>query len=281
MLNATRMKYTYYAAADSFSKSARAHEAENNGRYPRARAAKELGVSVKAFDSGCDAANYHTSEWHHVGAYATPVDYYDTNELKNNPAFWRGCGSSYKRAAKRAEFEEIARAVENSERQKILSEFRARMRQNLTPLPRPTHDSKKNWRHYCERQGCTVYQLPKPGDFEQLCIASQISANMAWKNSINLYTRLCERVERETWSAIARADLAELKARSIGERTSIKGRRVWTLPGGSEFNQSGHEGWIFCHGLAGLKSARDQGFGWGAGHSLYKVSDVLTKIQAI
>lgn len=81
---------------NEYSRSAGAQEAENQGRYPRTKAAKHLGVSVKAFDAGCEAAGYRSTEWHHVGKYASMIDYYDTNELESSAAFWRGAASAYK-----------------------------------------------------------------------------------------------------------------------------------------------------------------------------------------
>lgn len=84
------MKSAYYSRANSYSKSYNAHVAEREGRYPRTIAAKRLGLSVKAFDAGCEKIGYTPSEWHHVGKFATRVDYYDAAELGNNPLFWKG-----------------------------------------------------------------------------------------------------------------------------------------------------------------------------------------------
>lgn len=84
------MKAAYYSRNNSYSRSAGAEYAEREGRYPRTRAAKELGLSVKAFDAGCAKINHRSTEWHHIGKYANRVDYYDTHELAANPLFWRG-----------------------------------------------------------------------------------------------------------------------------------------------------------------------------------------------
>lgn len=96
---------------NEWSRSANAQEAENNGRYPRTRAAAALGVSVKAFDAGRFACGYHTSEWHHVGKYANMVDYYDTNELRGDPQFWQGCAAAYKSKARQTELLEKAKTL--------------------------------------------------------------------------------------------------------------------------------------------------------------------------
>lgn len=79
-----------------------ASEAEEHGRYPRVRAAKRLGVSTVAFDAGCDAIRYASTEWHHVGKYAAAVDYYDTAEIGRDSRFWEAAAAVYKSAAARA-----------------------------------------------------------------------------------------------------------------------------------------------------------------------------------
>lgn len=80
----------YYRRNNSYSRSYNAERAESSGRYPRTRAAKELGLSVKAFDAGCKYCGYYSSEWHHVGKFANRVDYYDVAELSQNIKFWVG-----------------------------------------------------------------------------------------------------------------------------------------------------------------------------------------------
>ena len=89
-----------------------AEEAEQYGRYPRTRAAESLGVSTKAFDAGCVKSQYTSHEWHHVGKYAARIDYYDTEELKIDPKFWRGCAEVYKSKKKKEELETIAQKLE-------------------------------------------------------------------------------------------------------------------------------------------------------------------------
>lgn len=98
-----KFRTAYYGGnyGNEYSKSRRASEAEDNGRFPRTRAAKHLSVSVEAFDSGCYNCGYRPTEWHHVGKYATMVDYYDTNELNSNQKFWEGCGEHYKTKIKK------------------------------------------------------------------------------------------------------------------------------------------------------------------------------------
>lgn len=84
------MRTAYYSRNNSYSRSYNATTAEQDGRYPRTIAAKKLFLSVKAFDAGCEKAGYTSTEWHHVGKYANIVYYYDTDELANNPLFWKG-----------------------------------------------------------------------------------------------------------------------------------------------------------------------------------------------
>lgn len=67
------MSSVYYSAANSYSKSLNAHRAEFAGRYPATHAAKKYGFkSTKALKDCVES-----TEWHHVGKFATRVDYYD------------------------------------------------------------------------------------------------------------------------------------------------------------------------------------------------------------
>lgn len=84
------MTAAYYSRNQSYSKSLNAEEAEGEGRLPRSRAAKFMGLSLAAFDAGCEAADYVATEWHHVGKYANECSYYDTVELGSSYHFWRG-----------------------------------------------------------------------------------------------------------------------------------------------------------------------------------------------
>jgi hypothetical protein len=94
----------YYEAnvGSEHSKSANAAQAEAEGRFPMTVAAKKLGINPGAFKSGCRAAKYESSEWHHTGSHARRTDYYDTNILAANADFWRGAAHEYspKAAAK-------------------------------------------------------------------------------------------------------------------------------------------------------------------------------------
>ena len=44
--------------------------------------------------------------------YAARIDYYDTEELKIDPEFWRGCAEVYKSKKKKEELETIAQKIE-------------------------------------------------------------------------------------------------------------------------------------------------------------------------
>lgn len=103
------MKAAYYSRNRSYSRSANAESAESDGRFPRTRAAQSMGISVKAFDAGCLAANYTTSEWHHVGKYANKVDYYDTAELELNIKFWQGARTKLNRTYTTAKIADLIR----------------------------------------------------------------------------------------------------------------------------------------------------------------------------
>jgi hypothetical protein len=87
------MKSAFYKRNNSYSRSYNATVAEYAERFPLTRAAAHLGISVKAFKKGLEAAEITTNEWHHVGRYANRVDYYDvsySSEIVNSISFWKG-----------------------------------------------------------------------------------------------------------------------------------------------------------------------------------------------
>jgi hypothetical protein len=170
-----RRRSAYYARNDSYSRSANAEAAEAAGRLPRTRAAARLGVSVKAFDAGCAAAGYRTTEWHHVGKYASPVDYYDTNELSESVEFWEGAAACYKAKAKqdeiRARVPDLL-AARKAERRAAFVAKLERQRDCTHPVLRLS--KLHNWEWLVSRAtqdaGLPAYKAPTipPGDFSRL-----------------------------------------------------------------------------------------------------------------
>ena len=98
------MNYLDYGIGSSW----RALEAANQGRLPRTRAAKALGVNIKAFKAGCKRARYYPNEWHHTGKYGNCTLFYDINELLEDPLFWLGARSAMKAPAIRLKLWENA-----------------------------------------------------------------------------------------------------------------------------------------------------------------------------
>lgn len=118
--------------------SHRAAEAKNDGRFPKTLAAKELGISVKAFDAGVKNSDIISTEWHHVGKFATPVPFYDTEEYRKDYKFWIGVSTAY--IGKKAEFyREIANQCKIDAKLEKIEKF-------------------KQWLE--RRRDCTVY-VPK------------------------------------------------------------------------------------------------------------------------
>lgn len=139
------MRSAFYSRNNSYSRSANAEAAENQGRLPRIRAAKELEISVKAFDAGCQAIGYVATEWHHVGKYANRVDYYDTVKLGMNIKFWQGSRTKANAAIIK---------------EKIQSLIRLHWQERLTP-PEPVKSPKFNTalKKICEGKGNMLEQL--------------------------------------------------------------------------------------------------------------------------
>ncbi len=70
------MKTAHYCRFGE-GRSARALEAEARGLLPATRAGKALGVPGRFIRECCEA-----EEWHHVGKFATPCNYYNVEEIR-------------------------------------------------------------------------------------------------------------------------------------------------------------------------------------------------------
>lgn len=160
-----RRRAAYYSRNGSYSRSANAEAAEDAGRFPRTRAAAYLGLSVKAFNAGCLAVGYRATEWHHVGKYANPVDYYDCEELADSPEFWRGAAEAYKSKAKRAAVLAIYDQRQAAAREERREEFRQQLiRQRDCSVRVRKHDGSVNWFRRCVMAGIYGKEIPAVGD---------------------------------------------------------------------------------------------------------------------
>lgn len=138
------MGSAYYSRNNSYSRSYNAQVAESSGRYPRTRAARNMGLSVKLFDLGCKAIGYTPTEWHHVGKYANEVVYYDTTAI-DNYAFWLA-------------IVKITRGTRKQWAKQRLNEYlrdaaRDRLQERLTPDTRVTdrYRFEQSLRNRCEQ----------------------------------------------------------------------------------------------------------------------------------
>lgn len=148
------MASAYYSRNQSYSRSFNAEAAEQDGRYPRLRAAKALGLSPAAFDAGCKAIGYVATEWHHVGKYANEVYYYDTVELSAEPAFWVAAAATYKSARKRSEVAAMPDRIATDERQAMIADFRKMLKANGNcERPVVRHNSLWKWQARCAAAG--------------------------------------------------------------------------------------------------------------------------------
>ena len=225
----------YYSRNQSYSRSLNAENAEADGRLPRTRAAKHLGVSAAAFTAGCAAAGYVSTEWHHVGKYATMVDYYDTNELAENPDFWQGAATAYKAKAKQAEL--LARFTERADAARAvkLAEFARQLKRQMQP-PEVVRHQNRNWQKIvqkiaAEHGGELPGQLSlahAPGDFTaarfEIFAALEkflMSRHQEWMAREN---RKIAAIERELETAFIIDKLGAT------ERRSNRGNRVLVVP---------------------------------------------------
>ncbi len=69
------MRSTYYGRAQSYSRSYNAELAELDGRLPLTRFCAKYGLRPSL------VRLRGSNEWHHVGKYATPIDYYDWRDF--------------------------------------------------------------------------------------------------------------------------------------------------------------------------------------------------------
>lgn len=88
---------------DGLGRSHRAEDAIANRRMPKTMAARELGISPKAFELGCVAVGYFPTEWHHTGKYGDRTTFYDLQAVEFEQGFWGGAVAAYRSAKKRAE----------------------------------------------------------------------------------------------------------------------------------------------------------------------------------
>ena len=212
-----KRRMTYYSRAGSCSRSYNAEVAEDEGKLPRTRAAKSLGLSVAAFDAGCLVADYTATEWHHVGGYATLVDYYDCEALAEMPEFWEGAAAAYKSAARRAmvkaraaDYTHRAALQAANERTAELISFRRRLHNQWTsPVRVERYDSGKNWLVFVRR----AFEAAKCGYGPNDALPSIARGDMA-----GLAAKITARQERlatppamtpERWAKRVRKALAE------------------------------------------------------------------------
>lgn len=138
----------YYSRNDSFSRSYNASVAEEEGRFPRTRAAAFLGLSVKAFDAACAAVGYRPTEWHHVGKYAAMVDYYDAAALDERADFWQAAMAVSSPARRK----QIAQRLADKKAARIEAFRQKLIAQRDCTRPVRRHDGAANWRTFCRRQ---------------------------------------------------------------------------------------------------------------------------------
>lgn len=238
-------KSAYYSRNDSFSRSYNAEVAEEEGRLPRSRAAKSLGLSTSAFDAGCRAAGYRATEWHHVGKYATQVYYYDAAGLARDPRFWIGALSAMKtRAARRAVLArwdaawDAARKQWHRERMERLAAFRERLHRQWTETQAPTKDpyagyrARFRWmaftRTFYARVGCPYeanQAVPEiqPGDFATLQFRAAVRLVPNHEDNVIYYTRMLQVCEAKGFRQAAEqvrerlASARESAARPLAE----------------------------------------------------------------
>lgn len=78
------METTY---KNSNSKSANARLAELNNRFPKKQTAKLLGISLAKFNYALGLGIIIPGEWHHVGPFAKEINYYNAEEIMEQPDF--------------------------------------------------------------------------------------------------------------------------------------------------------------------------------------------------
>jgi hypothetical protein len=86
-----RTRWAYYSRSDSYSRSYNAEQAESEGRFPKSRFRAEIRKAIGSratprllrayYRAGEAIIERGTSEWHHVGRYASRIDYFDFSEL--------------------------------------------------------------------------------------------------------------------------------------------------------------------------------------------------------
>lgn len=205
-----RRKGAYYSRNGSYSRSANAEWAEEENRFPRSRAAKHLGVSVKAFDAGCLACGYVATEWHHVGKYAAMVDYYDCEALADDPLFWEGAAGAYKSAKKRDELLAAHSERIAAQKQERIDSFREEMIKNRDCSKKVRrHNGRTNWVRRCLKAGIVGNKIPAVGDEEGFLAAVAVE------------------VERRRQVEKQQATLMSLLKQYFTADQDVLGRSIW------------------------------------------------------
>jgi hypothetical protein len=117
-----------------YSQSVRAAQAKAQGKWPATWAAKELGISLKAFKLGIRRAGIEPCEWHHTSKFFKVTDFYDVEECRDSWKFWLGAAKAYKGRARQRCLENALEAIKHW---KQLGDEDAKYRHNRkSPLQR-------------------------------------------------------------------------------------------------------------------------------------------------
>lgn len=179
----------FYSRNCSYSRSANAENAECDNRFPRSRAAKFLGLNIKAFDAGVKACNYQVSEWHHVGKYATEVNYYDTEELANQKEFWEGASASYKTKKKQNEVMFLFQERIEQQRRDKIKKFKQKLinKRDCSKLIK-RHNSAYKWDQRCIKAGIN-WNIPI-GDI--LAFRTAVATKQVEEEKINEFHKMLD-----------------------------------------------------------------------------------------
>jgi hypothetical protein len=129
-----RNRWAYYSRSDSYSRSYNAEQAESEGRFPKSRFRAEIRKAIGSratprllrayYKAGAAIIERGTNEWHHVGRYASRIDYFDFSKLI-------ALGGRLSEATKEARQAPLRTTKTRQRATKLRKEERERKRQNL------------------------------------------------------------------------------------------------------------------------------------------------------
>lgn len=213
----------YYSRARSYSRSHNAEMAELDNRYPLTRFCQFFGLDKEKVKAK------GTTEWHHVGKYATMVDYYDWREFVTHwQEYSRSRPNVEQLRNRRWADQEFVSEADRSELAALIAAYkddndflpvvRERVRLSLFKRLNAAGTERRSQEGRAERVKCLTALMRREFDVQELPLESLQSVLLKTDNlTLENARRACvEEVERIQQLRSAKAKAKEELRRSMG-----------------------------------------------------------------